>query len=81
MLENNVGCAADLVHPDRNGWIFRAGDVADLTRCLQDAFGDRDRLKTFGLHSQAIVQEYCYENAWRGIQSALMALASPHNNS
>jgi glycosyltransferase involved in cell wall biosynthesis len=36
MVSDKCGCAADLVLPEQNGWIFEAGSLTDLLRALQD---------------------------------------------
>ncbi len=46
-IVSDVTAAAERVIAGETGWIFRSGDVGDLTRCLVEA-GDDDRIARFG---------------------------------
>lgn len=74
VISDHVGCAADLVHPGENGWIYPAGDVAALTSTLKEALADRDRLKEYGAAGKGIVARYSYANATDGLLHALAAV-------
>jgi glycosyltransferase involved in cell wall biosynthesis len=76
VVSSHVGCAADLVYEGKNGWIFPAGDIESLTRILETAFSDADRLVRFGKVGLQIVQGYNYANATRGLEWAISALVS-----
>ena len=49
------GCWPELVHPDRNGWIFNPLDTNDLYHCLEQCLRHRSRLPEMGRHSREIV--------------------------
>jgi glycosyltransferase involved in cell wall biosynthesis len=74
IVSTHVGCAQDLVEPGRNGLVFEAGDVEDLTRALREAMADANRLENWGRHSRAIVERYSYAEATSGLLSALRAI-------
>jgi glycosyltransferase involved in cell wall biosynthesis len=71
IVSSHVGCAEDLVHPGRNGWIFPAGDVPALAEALRDALGDRARLRAWGEESLRIVSRYSYAETTEGLLQAL----------
>ncbi|MGL5080767.1 MAG: glycosyltransferase family 4 protein [Microcoleaceae cyanobacterium] len=74
IVSDHVGCAKDLVHPYRNGLVFPAGDVAQLSICLQESFSNVNRLNQWGNESQKIISHYTYEQATHGLQEALASL-------
>lgn len=71
IVSDHVGCAADLVAPDRNGLVFPAGDVRALTAALREALSDRARLADWGQEGQRMVAHYSYAEASRGLFEAL----------
>jgi glycosyltransferase involved in cell wall biosynthesis len=71
IASTHVGCARDLVVPGDNGLIFSAGDVGALTRAIQDALSDMERLKAWGEESRRIVSRYSYVEATNGVLAAL----------
>ncbi len=71
LVSDHVGCAADLVRSNQNGWIFPAGDVTALAQNLQQAFADRAQLLHWGQASRQIISQYSYQQATKGLQKAL----------
>ncbi|WP_235526700.1 glycosyltransferase family 4 protein [Nostoc piscinale] len=71
IVSSHVGCAQDLIYPQRNGLVFPAGDVSALAASLQEAFSDRQRLQQWGEESQKIVSQYSYTQASQGLKQAL----------
>jgi glycosyltransferase involved in cell wall biosynthesis len=74
IVSNHVGCAEDLVHQHENGLVFPTGDIPALTRCLEQALADRDRLRAWGQRSFEIVSHYSYEQTTAGLLQALASL-------
>ena len=74
ITSDHVGCTADLVSPGRNGLVFRAGDVADLTHKLREALSDGERLLRWGEEGRRIVERYKYEQASEGLFAAMEAV-------
>jgi glycosyltransferase involved in cell wall biosynthesis len=59
IASDRVGAAVDLIQPEQNGWIFRAGDVDDLTRCLSLAVQrGRTGLATMGEQSRELIRDW-----------------------
>jgi glycosyltransferase involved in cell wall biosynthesis len=54
--------AADLVREGRNGWIFRSGDVTDLTRAMLASFCARDSLRDMAEPARDSVRQLSFEN-------------------
>ena len=76
IVSNHVGCAANLVQPGVNGWIFRAGNVDALTDTLREALSNRDRLARWGAAGRRLIERYSYAQASQGLFEALDALAA-----
>ena len=79
IVNNHVGCAEDLVHQHENGLVFPTGDVPALTRCLEQALADRERLHAWGQRSFEIVSHYSYEQTTAGLLQALASLDGAQN--
>ncbi|MCG9893934.1 MAG: glycosyltransferase family 4 protein, partial [Fimbriimonadaceae bacterium] len=60
--------ASDLIRPGANGWIFRAGDSADLARCLEEAVSDPDRCREFGRQAR---EDIALSSSWEGYTADL----------
>lgn len=71
IASSHVGCVADLVHHQRNGLVFPAGDVAALAGCLREAFADAVRLRAWGAASREIISGYSYRQVTEGLLAAL----------
>lgn len=74
VVSDQVGCAADLVQPHRNGLVFPAGDVTALAHTLTTALGDRQRLQQWGVASREIIQNYSYRYTSNGLTQALQRI-------
>jgi glycosyltransferase involved in cell wall biosynthesis len=74
IISDQVGCAADLVQPEENGWIFPAGDVVALRDCLRQVFCQTENLVNKGLQGQEIIQQYSYKQTTQGLCQALTHL-------
>lgn len=74
IVSDHVGCASDLVIPEKTGLIFPAGDVDALGRSLQTALSEGGRqLKLWGQNGQHHISHYSYRYATEGLLSALSA--------
>tara|TARA_R110002073_G_scaffold56906_2_gene144981 strand:+ start:19719 stop:20888 length:1170 start_codon:yes stop_codon:yes gene_type:complete len=76
IVSDHVGCHPDLVHANKNGWIFEAGSLSGLVSCLNDAVIDSQRLKRFKLNSRRLIEEYSYTKATQGLMQAIEAVTS-----
>ncbi len=60
LVSDKVGCAPDLVHPGKNGAVFRARDVEDLRRTLERLLEDRNKLQEMGEESLRIINSWSF---------------------
>lgn len=74
IASTHVGCVADLVHPNRNGLVFSAGNVDSLAACLRNALADESRLRDWGEESRRIIDDYSYSRLTDGLLLALNRL-------
>ncbi|MGM9477271.1 glycosyltransferase family 4 protein [Pedobacter sp. GSP4] len=61
LASTRVGCAEDLIQPNKNGEIFKSGDLADLKKKLNALTENKDKLVQMGLASQGIIQDWSFE--------------------
>ncbi len=76
IVSSHVGCGQDLVHEYHNGLTFEAGNIAALTKSIQLAFCDLERLKQWGDNSSEIIKNYSYKQTTEGLQKALSSISS-----
>jgi glycosyltransferase involved in cell wall biosynthesis len=73
VISDEVGCAPDLVENGVNGLVFRARDVADLSRALSDILADPIRLAEMGAKSLQRINHWSFEEDVQGLRAALLA--------
>lgn len=56
IVSDACGCAEDLVVPNVNGFVFRSGDVDQLSQCLRQALSSD--LPAMGLESRRIIKQW-----------------------
>lgn len=67
-----VGAAYDLVKNGLNGYVVKNGDVDDLYNALKRMLGDDKLMKTMGLNSRRIFDQFnSYEKMFEGFRSAI----------
>ena len=71
IVSDRVGCGPDLVHNGKNGFVFKAGDVADLSRVLCEALASPERCAEMGRRSLAIINRWSFEEDVAGLRAAL----------
>jgi glycosyltransferase involved in cell wall biosynthesis len=74
VVSDKVGCGPDLVKPGHNGFTFPAGDVSALAEKLRAVIGDPQRIRTMGLNSLKIVDQWSFAEDLEGLKRALRAL-------
>jgi len=82
IVSDQVGCHPDIVRQNINGWVFKAGDVAELTHLLQSAFADDNvDLKTMGMESREIIKGWNITEAahclYSGVKTVLLKNDQP----
>ena len=71
IVSDHAGCAPDLVSDNVNGFVFRAGEPADLARALRDALDDQWRCAEMGRRSLEIINRWSFEEDVQGLRAAL----------
>lgn len=68
IASSRVGAARDLIAAGRNGFVYQAGDDAELARCLDDAL----RLSPAEVRAEnrAVLSRWDYAATWQGILRA-----------
>jgi glycosyltransferase involved in cell wall biosynthesis len=63
LVSDRCGCSPDLVHENRNGFIFKASSKADLKAKLSTLSAlSKSELQEYGKHSLQIIQEWSFAN-------------------
>jgi glycosyltransferase involved in cell wall biosynthesis len=65
------GCWPELVHPDRNGWIFDPLNGNDLFYCMERCLKNKSRLLDMGRNSREIVTGFTPDIAVKSILKAV----------
>jgi glycosyltransferase involved in cell wall biosynthesis len=71
IVSDRAGCGPDLVHHGENGFVFRAGDVADLSAVLREALASPERCAEMGRKSLEIINGWSFEEDVVGLRTAL----------
>jgi glycosyltransferase involved in cell wall biosynthesis len=72
LLSNKVGCAVDLVSIDKNGYIFEAGNITDLTKKLTMLISNsKNELSQMGKYSNEIIRNWDFETQVKAIEAAI----------
>ena len=71
---NKVGAASDLVFEGLNGFIFESGNLKSLTDVLNKALTSKSMLKNMGIESLKIIDQWNFEEDFRGIMAALESI-------
>jgi glycosyltransferase involved in cell wall biosynthesis len=77
IVGDEVGCAADLVQPGRNGFTIRAGDVEALAQALyRIVTADPDARRRMNATSREIIAGWSFAEDVAGLRQALRAALS-----
>ena len=72
IVSSHVGCGPDLIEEGVTGWVFAAGNIEDLRRCLCEAASNRRRLGQMGSTLQRrVLGDFSYDSAARALFDAL----------
>jgi len=74
VVSDQVGCARDLVHNGRNGFIFPAGDVNALAISLMRVLSNRDETARMGTASREIMSKWSFAEDIEGLRFALHSI-------
>nr|WP_294794368.1 glycosyltransferase family 4 protein [uncultured Mucilaginibacter sp.] len=71
LVSNKVGCAIDLVKPDKNGDIFESKNADDLVRALTKLTASKDKLSEYGRRSKTIIASWNFEQIASAIKTRI----------
>lgn len=74
IVSDAAGCAPDLVAPDENGWLFRAGNVTSLNDALRSAFRHPERLREMGESSLRRISRWGFQEDMDGLVEAAVSV-------
>jgi glycosyltransferase involved in cell wall biosynthesis len=71
VVSDQVGCGPDLVEPGQNGYVFKAGDIADLRIGLKTILSDHTVIEYMGKKSLEIINRWGFAQDIAGIRKSL----------
>jgi glycosyltransferase involved in cell wall biosynthesis len=77
VVSDRVGCAGDLVHDGRNGFVVPHDDVAGLAAALRRLIASESTRHAFGSESRAICSTLTYDTAAEGVLTAVARAVGP----
>jgi glycosyltransferase involved in cell wall biosynthesis len=77
VVSDKVGCAADLVHPGRNGFVVPHDSTGALARAIAALVDDASLRERYGAAAREIVAAYSIEAAADGIVDAALGRRTP----
>jgi glycosyltransferase involved in cell wall biosynthesis len=76
LASDEVVAAKDLVQNGVNGFIFKAGNVADLTYYLSKILADSELISAMGLNSAKLISKWSYREDIQAIKDVILYLES-----
>ncbi len=76
IVSHHTGCARDLIKEGHNGFVFKAGDIDDLSLCLQKVCALNAEREVLGENAQKHIRFFSYETATKGLCQAIDFLQS-----
>jgi glycosyltransferase involved in cell wall biosynthesis len=71
IVSDQVGCGPDLVKDGENGHIFKARDVEQLYKALENILGDPQKCRAMGQKSFEIIRKWRLDEDVVGLMTAL----------
>lgn len=71
IISNMPGSGYDLVKEGENGYMFKLGDIDDLSSKISELVENKEKRENFGKKSFEIINNYNYEKDVKGILKAL----------
>jgi glycosyltransferase involved in cell wall biosynthesis len=74
VASDRAGCASDLVRDRENGFVFRAGDVAELARAVREVAASAERCAAMGCNSLEVISHWSFGEDVQGLRAALASI-------
>ncbi len=71
IVSDKCGCAIDLVKQEKNGYIFKSGELTELYMAL-DSMKDKKRIEEMGAYSKAIIHNWSFEAICTQIENTVI---------
>jgi len=71
LVSNRCGCAVDLVENGVNGFIFKSGNVEDLSSRLKEMAGDKNLLSKMGKQSELKIRNWSFNQAVGAVEKVM----------
>jgi glycosyltransferase involved in cell wall biosynthesis len=71
IASDTVGCVPDLVHHEHNGFVYKTGSVAELSKRMYELVANEEKRKKFGKNSLEIIKKYNFKSDAEMIIKAL----------
>jgi glycosyltransferase involved in cell wall biosynthesis len=72
VLSDTPGSAYDLILEGENGFIYKTGDVEELTNCIKELILKNVEIHKMGLKSKEIISNYSYSQVYNTIKKLLL---------
>ena len=76
ITSDQVGSSKDLVQPGINGYIYKTGDVGELSSAIGKVFTNRAKYQEMGLASLKIISNWSFEQDIDGLRQAIKSMAN-----
>lgn len=71
LVSDEVGCGMDLVEDGVNGFIFKCGDIDDLSNKLMELLENNEKLACFSVNSLNKINSWSFEEDLSGLKEVL----------
>ena len=71
IVSDQVGAGGHLVREGTNGYVFHAGDLSTLAKCLKQVLSNNGLKKRMGEASRKIIEVWAYQKCIEGVLTSL----------
>jgi glycosyltransferase involved in cell wall biosynthesis len=72
IVSDKVGCAKDLVHDSQTGYIYRSGEIAELSSVMDHMIRNQELSRQMGQNAKRLIEErYSLNQATKGVYKAV----------
>ena len=74
IVSDQVGCAPDLVIPEKTGMVFRCGDVNELASHCRNLSRNEKKIEEMGSAARRLIENYSIGKAVEGTLKAIYSI-------
>jgi len=71
IVSDQVGSSKDLVHPKKNGVIYKSGDINGLAVAIQETIENSAENKSMGMESMKIISKWSFDQDLIGLKKSI----------